>query len=162
MAFGRQSMVVASLALLVAACTGSPGGSGPASVPSPSPSSSTGASQSAGPSPSAGASQGAACLASDAELEQAARAVAGNVTLPSPGVEGDVDEVKVEICRTTETAATATVTLLGHRDDSVQDSRHALTLEKQAGTGWVVTKDVTTYRCRPGRGQQEFSPALCV
>jgi hypothetical protein len=35
-------------------------------------------------------------------------------------------------------------------------------LEKQPGKGWVVTKDVTTYRCRPGRGHQEFSPALCV
>jgi hypothetical protein len=57
---------------------------------------------------------------------------------------------------------TATVTVYGQRDDSVRDTRHELVLDKLVAQGWVVSSDVTTYRCQPGRGHQDFSPDLCA
>jgi hypothetical protein len=77
-------------------------------------------------------------------------------------VEGDADRVEVIVCKTSDTRATATVTVFGQRDDSVRDTRHELVLDKLVVDGWVVSNDVTTYRCQPGRGHQDFSSELCV
>lgn len=102
------------------------------------------------------------CRSSEPKLHDAARSVIGDITIARPGVEGDADRVEVIVCKTADTRATATVTVFGQRDDSVRDTRHELVLDKLVVDGWVVSKDVTTHRCQPGRGHQDFSAELCV
>jgi hypothetical protein len=102
------------------------------------------------------------CRPPEPEIHNAARAVAGDITVARPGVEGDADRIEVVVCKTTDSRATATVTVYGQRDDSVRDARHELVLDKLVAQGWVVSSDVTTYRCQPGRGHQDFSPDLCA
>lgn len=108
------------------------------------------------------AAQQSSCRSVEPRLHEVARAVAGDITIARPGVEGDADRIEVIVCKTSDTRATATVTVFGQRDDSVRDTRHELVLDKLVVDGWVVSKDVTTHRCQPGRGHQEFSSELCV
>lgn len=70
--------------------------------------------------------------------------------------------------RTTERAevegsrARVTIERDGLFDDSVQAVRHVLVLEREGeGEEWRVVDEDVTYRCRPGRGQQDFGPELC-
>lgn len=102
------------------------------------------------------------CLEPEPELRDAVVAVVGDITVARPGVEGDADQMEVIVCKTSDRKATATVTVLGQRDDSVSDTRHELVLDKGVNGGWVATSHVRLYRCQPGRGHRAFSSELCV
>jgi CO dehydrogenase/acetyl-CoA synthase alpha subunit len=99
------------------------------------------------------------CLSSQAALEAAARAHVDKIVIGTKEV-GDADKIAVDTCRTSDTEATATVTVEGIRDDSVQDQRHQLTLEKKSGR-WTITRDLDSQRCRKNRGHQDFSSIQC-
>ena len=101
-----------------------------------------------------------ACLSSQAALEAAARAHVDKIVIGTKEV-GDADKIAVDTCRTSDTEATATVTVEGIRDDSVRDQRHQLTLEKKSGT-WTIIRDLDSQRCQKGRGHQEFSSIQCT
>lgn len=103
---------------------------------------------------------GGDCQDADDALQKAARDHVGPLTVKAGGGEGTVDRITVEVCRTTEENATATVTVYGMSDDSVRDVRHDIRLIKTGGL-WQVTDDQDTTRCQPGRGPQEFSGTLC-
>jgi hypothetical protein len=62
--------------------------------------------------------------------------------------------------RESPTKAAVTVTEDGYLDDSVRGRRYELSFERDAGT-WVLTAVVTSIRCWPGRGHQDFSPERC-
>ena len=101
------------------------------------------------------------CIAgSDAALEAAARAHVDKIVIGTKEV-GDADKIAVDTCRTSDTEATATVTVEGIRDDSVRDQRHQLTLEKKSGT-WTIIRDLDSQRCQKGRGHQDFSSIQCT
>jgi hypothetical protein len=135
---------------VISACS-PPGGDEPSATPSPRTVTSNPPAAQQGP-----------CRSVEPLLHDAARSVIGDITIARPGVEGDADRVEVIVCKTSDTRATATVTIFGQRDDSVRDTRHELVLDKLVVDGWVVSNDVTTHRCQPGRGHQEFSAELCL
>jgi hypothetical protein len=101
------------------------------------------------------------CRPGDAALEAAARDHVDTIVIAGKAVEGDADRVTVDVCRTSDEEATATVTVLGVRDDSVRDQRHQLTLERRDGR-WAIVRDLDTQRCRKGRGHQDFSSLRCT
>jgi ribonucleotide monophosphatase NagD (HAD superfamily) len=101
------------------------------------------------------------CLSEDPGVEAAARDHAKVIVVGAKAVEGQADRVDVATCRTSDENATATVTVLGIRDDSVRDQRHQLTLERK-NARWLVVRDLDTQRCRKGRGHQDFSSVKCV
>jgi hypothetical protein len=100
------------------------------------------------------------CLPDEPGLEAAARAHAKVIVIGAKAVKGEADHVQVDTCRTSDKNATATVTVLGIRDDSVRDQRHQLTLERKDAR-WVIVRDLDTQRCREGRGHQDFSSLVC-
>jgi hypothetical protein len=99
------------------------------------------------------------CLSSQPALEAAARAHVDTIVIGTKEV-GDADKIAVDTCRTSDTDATATVTVEGIRDDSVQDQRHQLTLERKSGS-WTIVRDLDSQRCRKDRGHQDFSSIQC-
>ncbi|HTN25928.1 MAG TPA: hypothetical protein VL120_18210 [Solirubrobacteraceae bacterium] len=99
------------------------------------------------------------CLSSQAALEAAARAHVDKIVIGTKEV-GEAEKIVVDTCRTSDTDATATVTVQGIRDDSVQDQRHQLTLEKKSGA-WTIVRDLDSQRCRKDRGHQDFSSIQC-
>jgi hypothetical protein len=99
------------------------------------------------------------CLSSQAALEAAARAHVDKIVIGTKEV-GDADKIAVDTCRTSDTEATATVTVEGIRDDSVKDQRHQLTLERKSGR-WTIIRDLDSQRCRKDRGHQDFSSIQC-
>jgi CO dehydrogenase/acetyl-CoA synthase alpha subunit len=101
------------------------------------------------------------CLSNDPALTAAARDHADVIVVGAKVVRSEADRVQVDTCRTTDTNATATVTVLGIRDDSIRDQRHQMTLERRSGR-WIVVRDNDTQRCRKGRGHQDFSSLKCV
>ena len=48
----------------------------------------------------------------------------------------------------------------GCQDDSMEAEKRVATAAYGDG-GWVLWKPTVTYRCQPGRGQQDFSPDPC-
>ena len=101
------------------------------------------------------------CLSEDPALTAAARDHAHVIVVGTKVVKSEADRVQVDTCRTTDTNATATVTVFGIRDDSVRDQRHQMTLERR-NARWIVVRDNDTQRCRKGRGHQDFSTLKCV
>jgi hypothetical protein len=101
------------------------------------------------------------CLSSSPALEAAARKHVDTIVVGAKAIKSDADRVTVDACRTSDEDATATVTVLGVRDDSVRDQRHRLTLQRKDGA-WVIVRDLDTQRCRKGRGHQDFSSLRCV
>ncbi len=99
------------------------------------------------------------CLSSQAALEAAARAHVDKIVIGTKDV-GEAKKIVVDTCRTSDTEATATVTVEGVRDDSVQDQRHQLTLERKSGR-WAIIRDLDAQRCRKDRGHQDFSSIQC-
>jgi hypothetical protein len=97
----------------------------------------------------------------DPALEAAAREHAKVIVVGAKVVKSEADRVEVDICRTSDDNATATVTVFGIRDDSIRDQRHQLTLERKSAR-WVIVRDLDTQRCRKGRGHQDFSSLQCV
>jgi hypothetical protein len=58
--------------------------------------------------------------------------------------------------------ATVTATFDGLLDDSIRAHRYVLELEQQTDGTWRLRSATFSQRCQPGRGHQDFSPALCV
>ena len=96
----------------------------------------------------------------DRALLQAVRAHAGPIVLRSDKERGNAAQLTITACQTSETEATATLTIFGLRNESIQDMRHGVRLERRAGK-WTVTADAHSRRCQPGRGSREFSTARC-
>jgi hypothetical protein len=104
----------------------------------------------------------AKCLSGDDPgLEAAAREHAKVIVVGAKAVRSEADRVQVDTCRTSDTNATATVTVFGIRDKSVSDQRHQMTLERKAAR-WLVVRDLDTRRCRKGHGHQDFSSLQCT
>lgn len=101
---------------------------------------------------------GGDCKDADAALTKAARDHPAPLKV-GPG-EGDAKRITVEVCRTTDSDATAIVTAYGLRDDSIRDVRHELRLIKSGGL-WQVTDDQDSHRCQKGRGPQQFTGYGC-
>jgi hypothetical protein len=101
------------------------------------------------------------CLSDDPALEAAARAHVDVVVVGAKVVNSEADRVEVDTCRTSDTDATATVTVYGIHDDSVSDQRHEMTLERKSAR-WTIVRDYDTQRCRKGHGHQDFSSVKCV
>ena len=54
-------------------------------------------------------------------------------------------------------------TLVGLQDDSVRDARYTLEFQKDKTSGdWRLRAVDYSQRCQPGRGHQDYSPALCT
>jgi len=106
--------------------------------------------------------KGGDCKDSDAGLEKAARDHVASFKVAEDGAPegGSADRISVDICRTTDDEAIATVTVFGLRDDSIRDVKHEMRLIKSGGI-WQVTDDQDSQRCQAGRGQQEFSGSRC-
>lgn len=104
---------------------------------------------------------GTECLIAPPELRDAARERVRDVRVAGARGERDAERVGVEVCRTAADRATAEVTVVRLRDDSVRDVRHGLALEFEAGA-WRITRDVQTRLCQPGRGSQELSGRPCT
>ena len=51
-------------------------------------------------------------------------------------------------------------TLVGLQDDSVRDARYTLEFQRKSSQ-WRLRAADYAQRCQPGRGHQDYSPALC-
>lgn len=96
----------------------------------------------------------------DRALLLSVREHAGPIQLPNGPDKGNAGRLTISACQTSDSDATATMTVFGLRDDSTLDIRHGMKLQVKNGK-WVVTGDAHTRRCQPGRGPQEFSSARC-
>ena len=74
--------------------------------------------------------------------------------------ERDAAAKRIEVRGSGETRLVA-VTLDGLEDDSVRAVRYTLRLARD-GEVWHVRSARWSQRCWPGRGHEDFSPALCV
>lgn len=97
----------------------------------------------------------------DRALLLAVRAHAGPITLPGGEKQANAAQLTISACQTSDTEATATLTVFGLRDDSIRDMRHGLKLER-GGDAWRVVADSHTQRCQKGRGSSEFASAKCT
>jgi hypothetical protein len=82
------------------------------------------------------------------------------VVLPTSKTKGNAGRLTITACQTSDTKATATLTVFSQSDPSVRDIRHGMKLERRAGK-WAVTGDAHSRRCYEGHGSQEFSSARC-
>lgn len=96
----------------------------------------------------------------DRALLLAVREHEEDVKLPDGPDKGNAGRLTISACQTSDTEATATMTVFGLKDDSTRDIRHGMKLQVKNGK-WVVTGDAHTRRCQPGRGSQEFSSGKC-
>jgi hypothetical protein len=97
----------------------------------------------------------------DRALLLAVRAHAGPVKLPTSTTSGNIGRLTITACQTSDSEATATLTVFSLSDKAVRDIRHGMTLEFRAGK-WVVTADAHSRRCHEGHGSQEFSSKKCA
>lgn len=73
----------------------------------------------------------------------------------------DAGRVTVDVLAESTYEATALVTLLDLRDDSVRDERLLLTYTPVAGA-WELIDAGRQVRCQPGRGHPDWSAAACL
>jgi hypothetical protein len=82
------------------------------------------------------------------------------------GIPGQYQSCSVEIIKTDEPSRANVVVIFdGQYDDSVRATKTEASMQFLRGELWSIdpgTQIVTTYRCQPGRGQQEFAAALCL
>jgi hypothetical protein len=98
----------------------------------------------------------------DRALLLAVRAHAGPIVLPTEKRKGNAGRLTITACQTSDTAATATLSVFSLSDDSIRDIRHEMKLERKGAGRWTVTGDAHMQRCQRGRGSQDFSSARCV
>lgn len=96
----------------------------------------------------------------DRELLIAVRAHAGPVVITDER-RRNAGRLTITACQTSDTEATATLTVFGLRGESTRDIRHGMKLERRGGK-WTVIGDSHARRCYKGRGAQEFSGARCT
>jgi hypothetical protein len=96
----------------------------------------------------------------DRALLLAVRAHAGPIVLPTTERRGNAGRLTITACQTSDTEATATLTVFSLSDTKTRDIRHGMKLERRAGK-WAVTGDAHSRRCQGARSTQEFSSAPC-
>lgn len=96
----------------------------------------------------------------DRALLLAIREHAGPIKLPNGPDKGNASRLTITACQTSDTEATATMTIFGLKDESTLDIRHGVKMQRKNGR-WMVTGDSHTRRCQPGRGTQEFANEKC-
>ncbi len=96
----------------------------------------------------------------DRALLLAVRAHAGPIVLPTEERKGNAGRLTITACQTSDTEATATLTIFSLSGKSTRDIRHGMKLERP-GAEWVVTGDGHSRRCQGARSTQEFSSAPC-
>jgi hypothetical protein len=101
---------------------------------------------------------GGDCKDADAALKKAAADHVIPVTVGRG--KGQAAKITVDVCRTTDENATATVEVFGLNDPRVRDVHHEIRLVKTGGL-WQVTDDADTRRCQPGHGSQQFAGSVC-
>lgn len=82
------------------------------------------------------------------------------VVLPTSKKRGNAGRLTITACQTSDTEATATLTVFSISGESVRDVRHGMKLARR-GRKWTVIGDAHSRRCYEGRGAQEFSGAPC-
>ncbi len=97
----------------------------------------------------------------DRELLLAVRAHAGPIVVTTAEKRGNAGRLTITACQTSDTEATATLTVFSLSNKSIRDIRHGIKLEREAGR-WTVIGDAHSRRCYEGRGSQEFSSAKCT
>ena len=97
----------------------------------------------------------------DRDLLLAIRAHAGPIVIQTTEKEGNAGRLTISACQTSDTEATATLTVFDLSDDSTRDIRHGMKLEKN-GAKWNVIGDAHSRRCQKGRGSQEFASTRCT
>jgi hypothetical protein len=96
----------------------------------------------------------------DRALLLAIRAHAGPVQLTTADKKGNAGRLTITACQTSDTDATATMTVFSLSDKNTRDIRHGMKLER-TGRKWAIIGDSHSRRCQKGRGAQEFSSAPC-
>jgi hypothetical protein len=96
----------------------------------------------------------------DRPLLVAVRAHAGKVVLPTEEKRGNAGRLTITACQTSDTEATATLTVFSLSNKSTRDIRHGMKLRRRVGQ-WEVIGDGHSRRCYQGHGSQEFSSAPC-
>lgn len=96
----------------------------------------------------------------DRPLLLAIRAHAGPVQLTTTEKRGNAGRLTITACQTSDTEATATLTVFSLSGKSTRDIRHGMKLERRRGK-WTVVGDAHSRRCYEGHGAQEFSSAMC-
>jgi hypothetical protein len=99
------------------------------------------------------------CRTPDDALLRAVRAHAAEIK-PGSGTTSNAGRLTISACQTSDTEATATMTIFSLKDKRTRDIRHGMTL-KRKGTTWTITKDAHTRRCKTGPRSDEFSSARC-
>ncbi|CAA9508351.1 MAG: hypothetical protein AVDCRST_MAG67-2569 [uncultured Solirubrobacteraceae bacterium] len=82
------------------------------------------------------------------------------VVLPTSKRKGNAGRLTITACQTSDTEATATLTVFSQTHKSVRDVRHGMKLVRRSGK-WTVIGDAHSRRCYEGHGSQEFSGAPC-
>jgi hypothetical protein len=96
------------------------------------------------------------------DADDALKKAAGDHVIPVKvgSGKGNADKITVDVCRTDDDDATATVVVYGLHDPLIKDVRHDIGLVRTGGL-WQVTNDSDTRRCQPGHGAQEFEGSIC-
>lgn len=97
----------------------------------------------------------------DRDLLVAVREHAGPVVVTTAEKRGNAGRLTITACQTSDTEATATLTVFSMSGESTRDIRHGMKLEK-TGAKWRVIADAHSRRCYEGHGSQEFSSARCT
>lgn len=99
-------------------------------------------------------------LPPDRALLLAVRAHAGPIVLPTEERRGNAGRLTITACQTSDTEATATLTVFSLSDEKTRDIRHGVKLERRSAK-WVITGDGHSRRCHGARSTQEFSSMPC-
>jgi hypothetical protein len=97
----------------------------------------------------------------DRALLLAVRAHAGPIVLPTQERRGNAGRLTITACQTSDTDATATLTVFSLSDKKTRDIRHGMKLERR-GDRWRITGDAHSQRCQGANSTQEFSSARCT
>jgi hypothetical protein len=96
----------------------------------------------------------------DRELLLAIRAHAGPIVLTTAERRGNAGRLTITACQTSDSEATATLTVFSLSEKSTRDIRHGMKLERKAGK-WTVMGDSHSRRCQGATAAEEFSSARC-
>ncbi len=97
----------------------------------------------------------------DRDLLLSIRKHAGPIIITTAEKRGNAGRLTITACQTSDSDATATLTVFSLTDENTRDIRHGMKLEKK-GTRWRVIGDAHSRRCQEGRGRQDFSSARCA
>lgn len=85
---------------------------------------------------------------------------AGPITITTAEKRGNAGRLTITACQTSDTDATATLTVFSLTEKATRDIRHGMKLARK-GRRWTVIGDAHSRRCQEGYGSQDFSSAGC-